>query len=245
MWYPQNKEELKKSLSSYLKENLKEKRKAPEKIHGLIVPHAGYEFSGEIAGKAYSILKNKKFSCAIILSPSHYIFLNGAVTHNQNIWETPLGKIKIMKTKFSFPELNIKQEHAIDNQIPFLQYLGFKEILPILVGNITQEKAKQIAKTLVELQEKNKDCIFIVSTDLSHFLPYEEAVKKDRQTIKIIETLDEKRLDEHSACGIFPLLILFEICKIKKYKPKLVEYKNSGDITGDKSGVVGYARFWF
>ena len=76
-------------------------------------------------------------------------------------------------------------------------------------------------------------------------MPYELAIKKDKQTIKIIEKLDFKNSEKIDACGKNPLLILMHLCKIKKYKPKLIEYKNSGDITKDKKSVVGYASFYF
>jgi len=236
-WYPEDKKELNNLLEKFLSQKGRTKIK---EIHGLIVPHAGYEFSGEIAGKAYSLLKQNKNKKAIILSPSHYISLNGATSHNESEWITSLGKIKVNQQ--GFLKQNISQEHAIDNQIPFLQKLGFNEILPLIVGEISQEQAKQIAEKLIKLGG-----ILIISTDLSHFLSYEEAKNKDKETIKAIEELNTEKLqnNENSACGIYPLMIALELCKIKKYKPELIEYKNSGDITGDKDSVVGYSSFSF
>jgi AmmeMemoRadiSam system protein B len=244
-WYPQNKEELSKLIDSYLSQksdtSIKQKN-----INGLIVPHAGYAFSGEIAGKAFSFLKNQKNNdnkTAVILSPSHYIPLQGIATHNKQDWITPLGIINVINSNFKTAKINISQEHAIDNQIPFLQKLNFKNILPILVGEISLEQAKQIAKELSKID----NVIFVLSTDLSHFLPYEEAKARDKETIKAIENLDANKLIsiENSACGIYPLLILIELCKLKNIKPKLIEYKNSGDITRDKSRVVGYCSMVF
>lgn len=227
-WYPENKEE----LTNLVKKFLEKKNK---KINGIIVPHAGYSYSGKIAGKAYSYVNNKK---AIILAPSHYFPLSNIVMHNKNFWETPLGSIKIIQDKFG--KKDISNEHAIGNQIPFLQELGVKEILPLVVGEISLEEAEKIAQKI-----KDFDGVFIISTDLSHFLPYNEAVKKDKQTINIIENLDFKNINKIDACGVFPLFIAMQLCKIKNWKPKLVEYKNSGDVTGDKSSVVGYASFVF
>ena len=227
-WYPENKEE----LSSLVKKFLEKKNK---KINGIIVPHAGYYYSGKIAGKAYSYVKTKR---AIILAPSHYFPLSNIVMHNKNSWKTPLGEIKVIQSEFE--KKDISKEHAINNQIPFLQELGVKEILPLVVGEISLEEALVIAKKI-----KDFDGVFIISTDLSHFLPYAEAVKKDKQTINIIENLDFKNKNKIDACVIFPLLITINLCKLKNWKPKLVEYKNSGDITGDKSSVVGYASFIF
>jgi len=230
-WYPQNKEELNSILNELLKEKSKEENK---NIHGLIVPHAGYAYSGKIAGEAFSLLKNNKNKKAVVIAPSHYAAFRGIASLNKI--ETPLGEMKIIDN--DFPKL--KYEHAIDNQIPFLQKLNFQEVLPLVTGEINEKQAEDIAKII-----SNINAIYIFSTDLSHFLPYEQAVKKDRETMKIIENLDLKNFNKIDACGKFPLLIFMHLCKIKKFKPKLIEYKNSGDIIGDKTSVVGYAGFWF
>lgn len=238
MWYPENKQELERVLSQYLKQEIKLKEK-PKTITGLIVPHAGYEFSGAIAGKAFSLFQDQKRNKAVIIGPSHYTYLTGTVTSDKQEWQTPLGKIKLFNT--DFPKTNIDQEHSITNQIPFLQKINPDiQILPLMMGQITNEQAKQIAEKISKI-----NALYIFSTDLSHFLPYDQALKKDRQTIQAITSLNSKKLTENSACGIFPLLILIELCKIKNLKPHLIEYKNSGDVIGDKSGVVGYSSFWF
>jgi hypothetical protein len=233
-WYPDSKQELKSLVNKYLKKSSLN----PKKINGLIVPHAGYEYSGAIAGKAFSLLKNKKIKRAVIIGPSHYIYLNNAITTNRLFWETPLGKIKTFNPDFLHAD--IYHEHSIKNQLPFLQNLNFKEIMPLMVGKINLEKAEEIAKKISKIS-----AVYIFSTDLSHFLPYNEAVKKDKKTIEIIENLDINNIENIDACGIYPLLILFYLCKIKKTKPKLIQYKNSGDIVGNKEGVVGYASLYF
>ncbi len=237
-WYPQDKKELNGLLEQFLSQETEAEHR---QIHGLIVPHAGYAYSGALAGKAYAMLKNSKHKKAIILAPSHYFPLSKATSHTESEWITALGKIRVNQN--GFERTNISQEHAIDNQIPFLQKLGFREILPLVVGEIDIEEAREIAEKLAGI----KDSIIIISTDLSHFLPYEQAIKKDKETIKAIESLDAEKLlkIDNCACGIFPLLALIELCGIKKFRPKLLEYKNSGDITGDKSNVVGYACFAF
>jgi len=233
-WYPDNKEELEGVLKKYLKSNIK----ITKKINGLIVPHAGYEYSGAVAGKAFSLLKNKRTKKAVIIGPSHYVYLNDAITTNREYWETPLGKIKTFNT--GFLHADIYYEHSIKNQLPFLQYLNFKEIMPLMVGEINLEKAQEVAKKISKIP-----AVYIFSTDLSHFFPYDEALKKDKNTINLIENLDFNNLKEIDACGIYPLMILFCLCKIKKTKPHLIIYKNSGDVTGDKESVVGYAGLYF
>jgi MEMO1 family protein len=236
MWYPEYRQELEEFINSTF-------RKVPsiksKKINGLIVPHAGYEYSGAIAGKAFSLLKGKRLDKAVIIGPSHYVHLFDAMTSNLGEWKTPLGTIKLGKINLLAGD--IEQEHSIKNQVPFLQKLEIKEIIPIMIGKITDEQAKELAKELAKL----KKAIYIFSTDLSHFYGYEKAKETDRRTIKIIEKMDNENFKDVDACGYFPLLVLMHLCKIKKTKPHLIEYKNSGDIAGDKNSVVGYASFWF
>ena len=230
-WYPQNKKELNKILEKFLSQ----KTDFQNHLSGLIVPHAGYEFSGAIAGKAFGLLKNKKIDKAVILGPSHYAGFQG-IRALEKI-KTPLGEIKIIKNDFK----KIDYEHSVENQIPFLQKLNPNiEVLPLVVGEISNQEAEDIAKKILEI-----NAVYIFSTDLSHFLPYEQAVKIDKQTIKIIEDLNLEKFDNIDACGKFPLLITMHLCKLKNWKPKLIEYKNSGDVIGDKSSVVGYASFRF
>jgi len=235
MWYPQEKEQLEQEIDKFLNEK---SGKKIEEINGLIVPHAGYEFSGKIAGKVFSLIKNKKIDKAIIIGPSHYLPISGVLTSNKNQWETSLGDVKIFKTDFKTAK--IEQEHSIDNQIPFLQKLGVKEILPLMIGEITDEEALEIAEKLSKIP-----ALYIFSTDLSHFLPYEEAVKKDGETIELIENLDLQNFFKIDACGFYPLLVMMHLCKLKNAKPHLIEYKNSGDVTGEKASVVGYGSFYF
>jgi len=230
-WYPADKEE----LNSVVKKYLSAKTKNQKEIQGIIVPHAGYDFSGAIAGKAYSLLKGKKYNKIIILGPSHYKGFFG-VQALEKI-KTSLGVVNIEKNDYE----KAGYEHSVQNQIPFIQKLFPKaKILPLVVGQINLDFAEQIAKELTK-----EKVLFVVSTDLSHFLPYEQAKDRDKRTIKIIEKLNFKSVKDLDACGIFPLLIGMKICELKGYKPKLIEYKNSGDITGDKSSVVGYASLWF
>ena len=234
-WYPNNKKELNQVLDEFLLKELIKHHKTQD-VHGIIVPHAGYTYSGKIAGKAYAAIKGAKK--AMILSPNHYFPLNGVVSDNREFWETPLGKVRILDNNFR--KARLSEEHAIDNQIPFLQKLGIEEIIPLIVGEVTSEKALEIAEKI-----KDFNGIFIISSDLSHFHPYDEAKIIDQNTIKIIQSLNLDKAQKIDACGIYPLMVFMHLAKIKGWKPELIEYKNSGDITNDKSKVVGYASFKF
>jgi AmmeMemoRadiSam system protein B len=241
MWYPNNPQELKEMLEEFLKS--KDNKKIPSKINGIIVPHAGYIYSGRVAGSAYSLLKNNPIENAIIIGPSHYTYTHEPITSSSKSLKTPLGEIELFNLDFKTD--NIDKEHSINNQIPFLQALGIKKILPLMIGDITNIQAKDIAEKLSKINEIDNNTIYIFSTDLSHFLPYEDAKAIDKKTIEIIKNLNKKDFKNIEACGIYPLAILFHLCQILKTKPKLIEYKNSGDVTGDKKQVVGYASFWF
>lgn len=235
MWYPEHRQELEEFIENIFKKKTNIK---PKKINGLIVPHAGYEYSGKIAGKAFSLLNGKRLDKAVIIGPSHYVYLSDAMTSNLEEWKTPLGIIQLGKINLLTGD--IEQEHSIKNQVPFLQKLGIKQLIPIMIGKITEDKAKELAKKIAKIK-----AVYIFSTDLSHFLEYEKAKETDKRTINIIEKMDMENFKQVDACGYFPLLVLMHLCKIKKTKPHLIEYKNSGDIVEDRSSVVGYSSFWF
>jgi len=250
-WYPSDPEKLKQDIENYLSEAEKDEKvqekksqikTGKQKIHGLIVPHAGYDFSGSVAAKAYSLLKNKeeksKFKKAIILAPSHQAIFRGVSSVYK--LETPLGEMPITKNSYSPGSY----EHAVDNQIPFLQYLGVEEVLPLVIGQVSMSEIDSIAKEI--LKKKDNETIIIVSTDLSHFLSYKQAQIIDQTSIRIIESLKDSP-EDIDACGRAALLIMMEACRQENWKPELIEYKNSADTMPSlgKEKVVGYASMVF
>lgn len=232
-WYPQNKEELNAMLDSMI-QSMKGDIPAISDIHGIVVPHAGFEYSGHIAGHAYALLKKTKR--AVVLGPSHYEAFEGVKTFKSI--ETPLGKATLFGTE-NYDSLT--HEHSVENQTPFLQKINPAiKILPLVVGEINDNEAKEIATDLADI-----DAAYVFSTDLSHFKPYNSAVLADKASLKILHELDVQAWKNIDACGKYPLRIMMHLCKTKKWKPQLIEYKNSGDVTGDKSSVVGYGSMWF
>ncbi len=191
-WYPNNKKELNlylKNLFQNSEEKLKTIRiledtelrqlKNFNEIHGLIVPHAGYLFCGQVISDAFYFLGNlkeknqkeksiKKEKKAIILGTNHYFYKKGIYSYNKEYWKTPLGKIRIIKNNFE--KIDIKKEHSIDNQIPFIQFLSFKEILPLVVNDFTNKEEEYLKKIIKELGGLGENFLLICSTDLSHFL---------------------------------------------------------------------------
>lgn len=237
-WYPKDKQILNTLLDEFMKEDYNEiKNKIKEDIHGIIVPHAGYSYSGAVAGKTYRILKkNKKPEKAIVIGPSHYATFNGVRVLKPI--QTVLGDVRLFGTE---EYATVSYEHSVDNQIPFLQKINSEiEILPLVVGEVSDSQAKEIATSIAKIKG-----FYVFSSDLSHFLPYDTAVKTDKASINIIQNLEFQQWKSLDACGIFPLMIMMHLCKINGWKPQLLEYKNSGDVTGDKRAVVGYASMWF
>jgi len=210
-----------------------------QKVNGLIVPHAGWIYSGKTALLAYKILETIKPSRIAMLGPSHQFPINRVLSDSHDHWSTPLGPIKIHKDHyFESNDTYHAHEHALEVQTPFIKYYsGISEMLPLVIGGITESQAEDCARHLY-----NHHYFVIISTDLSHFNSLEMAKKKDAVSIGSIQDLNDQNLD---ACGTNPLKVAFEFCKLCNSKPQLIEYSTSAEITGDKRNVVGYASFWF
>jgi MEMO1 family protein len=243
MFYPTDPVTLKKDVVKYI--NGADGFDLPN-LKALICPHAGYPYSGPIAGYAYRQLKNlkKKPSRIFLIGPSHYAYIESSIG-NFGSYTSPLGA-SIVNRRFvetieeegipSVPEAH-KKEHSLEVQLPFLQLVApDAEIIPILCGSVSPDYlAEKLDKYF-----KMPDCFFIISSDLSHHLPYEEAELRDKNSLKIIEFLDIKNEDQIDACGEVGVKTIMRLSKNNGYKIKLLDYRNSGDTAGDKSDVVGY-----
>lgn len=208
-------------------------------INGLIVPHAGWIYSGKTALLAYKLLEKINPDKIAVLGPSHRFPINRILSDGHHHWETPLGPIKIVKDNFF--ESNITyhaHEHSIEVQAPFIKYYSANtHMLPLVVGDITDFQAEQCARHLFD-----HNYFLIISTDLSHFKTIETAKKVDSDTINKIQSLSNGNLE---ACGADPLKIAYKFSELCKTKPILIDYSTSADVTGDLNSVVGYASFWF
>lgn len=239
-FYPDNKKELENMLNKFLK-NVQDIALEKE-LKALIVPHAGYIYSGQVAAYAYALLKKCKTQKIMLLGPSHNVYFNDVAADINDYWETPLGKVKLIKNNFPKLEQAHLQEHCLEVQMPFLQTtLKNFEILPLIAGDINP---KEITKKIINILDNN--VLLIISSDLSHFHDYDTATRLDKNTIKSIQDLDYSKAEEEAdACGKIPILTAIDAAKKLKWKCKFLNYKNSGDVTGDKSRVVGYASFAF
>ncbi|MCL0052941.1 AmmeMemoRadiSam system protein B [Dehalococcoidales bacterium] len=252
-FYPASSSQLKAMIDRFI-----DKKVVKEEVIGLISPHAGYVYSGAVAGAVISKIKFK--DTFIILGPNHTGRGKPLSIITQGVWKTPLGEVEIdselgkqiLATSSHLAEDQVahQYEHSIEVQLPFLQY--FKpdiRIVPIMLayatGAIYKEMGKELARAIKQL---NKEVVIIASTDMTHYEPQEVAQRKDNKAIEAILNLDEdellKRVDELniSMCGYAPTVSLISAAKeLGATRAELVRYQTSGDTTGDYSSVVGYA----
>jgi len=252
-FYPAEKEPLDRAIRKMLEENpveatLKKFKISSSKIRALIVPHAGYVYSGPVAAAAYNALSRTSPKRIVLLGPSHQDYIDGAYSFAGE-WITPLGAISA-RSHALLPRLRAiddDQEHSLEVQVPFIQVAleqakGF-EFAPVIYGEIDAEDLFESIGGLV-----SKQSIFIASSDLSHYLPYAEAKTVDTETIRAILSLDyDEFMRIGDACGKTGIAALMLIAEKNRWKPFLLDYRNSGDTAGsaDKNRVVGYASIVF
>lgn len=252
-FYPDNQPELQTLVDEYLDSASAIKEKPGEKLKALIVPHAGYPYSGPVAGSGYqSLRQNKgKLNRIWLIGPSHHHYFRGLATSSYDSWQTPLGKVGIDKlvltlvkkypALFSANNSAHRDEHSLEVQLPFLQQaLGQFTIIPLLTGEIDPLSTAKIINSEINPQD-----LIIISSDLSHYLKYNQAKGSDKKTVDSILGLKDNLLVGEQACGINGVKLVIELAKINKWRPVLIDYRNSGDTAGDKDRVVGYASIGF
>ncbi|MEB3765104.1 MAG: AmmeMemoRadiSam system protein B [Desulfurococcales archaeon] len=272
-FYPATKEELVKAIEySFMhpigpgKLPIKEGERTDRRSIGFIVPHAGYIYSGPVAAHAYYKLSLEKPPRTIVLvGPNHNGIGIGAAVYKGDAWRTPLGDVEVdMETAkllvehssfFGFDSDAHIYEHSLEVQLPFLQYIydGEFKIVPITIYVQTLDVARDLASALAKIIEENKiDMIYIASTDFNHYEPHEISVQKDLMAINAILERDEEKLyrllDEYNItmCGPVAAAGLIRLSKLLEGStPRLLKHATSGDITGEKEWVVGYASIWF
>ncbi len=253
-FYPGDKDELAQSVDGFL-DNVKNSGINGD-IRAIIVPHAGHVYSGQVAAYAFKEVADKPFKKIIIISPSHYAGFDGMSVYNKGLFETPLGLIRIDEVlankimekskRFIFYPASHKKEHAIEVELPFLQriYKDFT-IVPITMGSPVLEDAQVLQDALYDVMDE--DTLLVISVDLSHYHPYNKAVKLDTSGISSIESLDAELFLQKLKNGDTeidaPIAVLATIMLANRFnaRAKVLKYANSGDVTGDTSRVVGYS----
>lgn len=255
-FYPANAKVLKNNIEAYLKKAKSDK--IYENIFGLIVPHAGYLFSGSTAAHAYNFIKEKKYDTVFVIAPSHSYISSPIGIYDYEFYKTPLGLIPIEQEIIDllFQEEDIgdikfgmRPENSLETQLPFLQsVLEEFQLVPILIRDQSLPTAKKLAKIIKNvLSDYEKNVLFIFSTDLSHFHSAKTAEKLDHRLIESVGKMDLNKFDQliqtgdGEACGFGCVetgLVLAEKYGIKNID--ILEYTHSGKISGDNTRVVGY-----
>ena len=246
-FYPANSKQLHQILNQYL-EDAKTAAKVPKAI---IVPHAGYIYSGPVAASAYARLQQAKdrITRVVIIGPSHRVAFRGLAVSRANNFTTPLGDIPVdqgaveMIVQLPFVEY-IEQahtfEHSLEVHLPFLQEtLADFKIVPIVAGDASPEQVAQVIDALWGGDET----LIVISSDLSHYHDYATAKKLDKLTSERIEKQQYELLASESACGKVPVSGLLKLAREKSLSIKTIDLRNSGDTAGDKSRVVGYGAY--
>lgn len=255
LFYPEPADELANVIDTLLEKNSLDF--SPEKIYGLIVPHAGYVYSGQTAAYAYNLLRNKSYKTVVVLAPSHREYFQGISLFAGNGYNTPLGTVPIDVTLSEQIIQNSKDvfgglighgdhEHSLEVQIPFLQKVlkDFK-LVPMVIGDQSRNYIDSLAEVLSEVY--NDEILIVASSDLSHFHKKEEAKILDGVIVDYINNLDHENLladlekNKCEACGGGPIVSLIKAASKNNFnKAKVLHVSDSGDVTGDNTGVVGY-----
>jgi AmmeMemoRadiSam system protein B/AmmeMemoRadiSam system protein A len=248
------------------------KEPKPGELKALICPHAGYSYSGPVAASGFAALRGKNFRSVVLLAPAHYARLRAASVSDADVFRTPLGDVPVspkarelartrpfeleprcaverpdwaVQSSRAMPARELERadtwEHADEVEVPFLQKtLGRFELLPVVMGDVDAAATARALEPLLDAET-----LVVVSSDLSHYHAYADARERDLRCIKAICSLDLADMAGEEACGRVPILTLMRVAQQRGWKPVLLDYRNSGDTSGDKSSVVGYAAIAF
>ena len=268
LFYPQEREKLAKTINNCLSQA---KTSPIEHLRGLVCPHAGYEFSGPVAAYGYKQLQGRRYKTVIVMGPSHYADFRGAALPDADAMATPLGLIPVSSKATELaaspplavnPPCRVRRpdwwrqspaastegedsphtwEHSVEVQFPFLQRtLTRFEVIPIVFGRVEPAKVAKAIEKYVD-----DSTLVVASSDLSHYYAYDDAKRLDDACVKAVCDLDIQRMEGQEACGKGPILALMHLARTKGWKTRLLDCRNSGDTSGEKSRVVGYAAIAF
>ncbi len=252
-FYPSDRAQLTQMIESLTRQAQQTQIDTPRQgvLKALILPHAGYVYSGLTAAHASHVLSENQFNKVVLLGPDHRVgFPNGAIT-DAEAYETPLGRIKLHEDAAKLLQTDLFQtvpasdrsEHSLEVVLPFLQYyLKEFELVPIVLGRGDVKGMATAINARLDLKT-----LLVVSSDLSHFLSYDLAVAYDKETLKMITSLKPDPLlqRDNAACGVVPIAVLLHLANQYGWRPQLLHYSNSGDTAGDHKRVVGYAAIAF
>ena len=243
-FYPDKKEEILEYINHF--NSVKTNDETFEDIKAIIVPHAGYIYSGFTANLAYTLASKKDIKRIVVIGPSHRVYLKGASVALYDEYETPLGNLKIDKEfsqnlidKYDFLDFNIECEfeHSTETQAPFIKhYFKNVQFVEIIYGEIDYEDLSKVINEVLA----NRDNFVVISTDLSHIYTLEEAKRLDNICLNAIDKKDLDLFDYCEVCGKVGVKAIINWAIKNDFDTKVLNYCTSADVTKDKSRVVGY-----
>lgn len=254
-WYPGDPATLRGEVRRYLE-------KVPAQalggaVAGLVSPHAGYVYSGQIAAYGYRLVEGRRYDAVVVIGPSHRVLFHGASVWPSGGYETPLGVVPVDRELAGAilaadPVMNDERkphaaEHSVEIQLPFLQVaLGSFPFVPVVMGSQDWRSCEAVAGAIARAA-RGKNVLVVGSSDLSHFHDYEKARRLDQSVVDLVGNRDARglarRLEDGTseACGGGPIVTAMRIAeKSGALGAKVLRYANSGDVTGDRRQVVGY-----
>jgi MEMO1 family protein len=248
-FYPADPQKLRKIVEYHLRHAVVLLDQAPK---GIIAPHAAYLYSGPIAGSAYAALAHKnEIRRVIVIGPSHYTAIPGLGLSGVSAWKTPLGSVPLdaqAKEKLlTLPQVQLfeaahAREHCLEVQLPFLQQsLKDFQIVPLLVGHVEDTEVTEV----IEALWGGPETLFVISSDLSHYLDYDSACRIDEKTAEAIEQLRPSDISGDQACGHIGVRAFLWAARHHGLRAKTLDVRNSGDSSGRRDQVVGYGAFAF
>jgi len=250
-WYPSSAAQLQETLKA-----LFAKASAPVGLRplGLVAPHAGLRFSGGVAAHAYRQAEGQSYDIVAVISPLHRLPLGALVATNYRYYSTPLGLIPIAEDVLATVASAVPltrvwrdNEHSLEIQLPFLQYaIGQFELVPLMMGDQSLPACEALGNALAEAL-RGRSALIVASSDLSHFHPYDTAVRLDHVVAEKIAAYDPAglaqalELGKTEACGGGPIVATMLACRaLGATKATVLAYANSGDVWVDRTSVVGY-----
>jgi AmmeMemoRadiSam system protein B len=249
MFYPEDAGTLRNSINSYLGGVDFKPGPMPK---ALIAPHAGYMYSGAVAASAYARLHPYRdiYKRVVLLGPCHRVAARGLALSGADVFSTPLGDVPLDKeltATLGMPGVEVfdaahRLEHSLEVHIPFLQVvIGEFTLVPLVVGDAAPETVARVISKLWG----GKETLIVVSSDLTHYLAYDEARGRDRLTCEAIEHLDGDEIGHDDACGATPVKGLLIEAKRRSLEVCTLDLRNSGDTAGSRDQVVGYGSWMF
>jgi AmmeMemoRadiSam system protein B len=251
-FYPAYADELASQVDAYVAEGSQSRwRQNGRSIRAVIVPHAGYVYSGPVAGVAYAQLAamRRDVRHVMLLGPAHYVPVHGLAVPSAGAFATPLGEIAVdeeMRERLldqpgvAVDDVAHEPEHSLEVQLPFLQRtLPGTEVLPVIVGRAAPGEVADVLEPWAD----DPRTILVVSSDLSHYLDYRTARYRDAATAAAIVARRADAIQDDDACGSRPVRGLLELARRRGWTVDLLDLRNSGDTAGPRSQVVGYGAF--